>query len=141
MTLRRDWSDARQKIEDSGPSCRLCSIAGVKIDAAHVMGRRYDRPRVEGSSTKVRYVHPDSVIPLCADQIVEGKVRRGCHSKYDAGEVSILAVLTLEEQIRAVEEAGGIELARRTIDAPDYSKEIRRARVEQERSRIREERS
>jgi hypothetical protein len=140
MNPRRDWSDARRKIEDEG-RCRLCSATGVKIDAAHVLGRRYDRPRVEGSSTKVLYVHPDSVVGLCSDTVVESsvgpdgvsenRVRRGCHSRYDAGEVSILAVLTVDEQVRAVQDAGGIELARRRIDAPDYSNEIRAARAAQ----------
>jgi hypothetical protein len=137
MTVRRDWSDARRKIEDEG-RCRLCSVTGVKIDAAHVLARRYDRPRVAGSSTKVLYVHPDSVLPLCSDSVVESstgpdgvpenRVRPGCHTRYDAGEVSILAVLTPDEQLRAVQDAGGIELARRRIDAPDYRREIEEAR-------------
>jgi hypothetical protein len=124
MTVRRDWSDARRKIEDEG-RCRLCSATGIKIDAAHVLGRRYDRPRVEGSSTKVLYVHPDSVIPLCSST----PDRVGCHYRYDAGEVSILAVLTPDEQLRAVTDAGGIELARRRIDPTDYTKEICAARA------------
>ena len=123
MTPRRDWSDARQKVQDEG-RCRLCSATGIKIDAAHVLGRRFDRPRVEGSSTKVLYVHPDSIVPLCAST----PDRVGCHYRYDAGEVSILAVLTRAEQVRAVQDAGGIELARRRIDAPDYRPAIEQAR-------------
>ena len=131
MTPRRDWSDARQKVQDEG-RCRLCSAVGVKLDAAHVLGRRFDRPRVAGSSTKVLYVHPDSIVPLCSDQVVEdgqgSRVRVGCHYRYDAGEVSILAVLTPDEQVRAVQDAGGIELARRRVDAPDYRPAIEQAR-------------
>lgn len=124
MTVRRDWSDARRKVEDEG-RCRLCSATGVRLEAAHILGRRYDRPRVAGSSTKVLYCHPDSIIPLCGST----PDRVGCHYRYDAGEVSILAVLTPDEQIRAVQDAGGIELARRRIDAPDYRPEIQKARA------------
>lgn len=136
MTVRRDWSDARRKIEEEG-RCRLCSATGVKLDAAHILGRRYDRPRVPGSATKVLYVHPDSVIPLCHDQVVEAtdrdgrassRVRKGCHTRFDSGEVSILAILNPDEQVRAVQDAGGIELARRRIDAPDYREAIEQAR-------------
>lgn len=130
MTPRRDWSDARQKVQEEG-RCRLCSVVGVKLDAAHVLGRRYDRPRVAGSSTKVLYVHPDSIVPLCSDHVTDdNKVRPGCHYRYDAGEVSILAVLTPDEQVRAIQDAGGIELARRRIDAPDYRPAIEQARRE-----------
>lgn len=123
MTVRRDWSDARRKVEDEG-RCRLCSAVGVKLDAAHLVGRRFDRPRVEGSSSRVLYVHPDAIVPLCANTVVgnggDARVRVGCHYKYDAGDVSLLAVLTLDEQIRAVRDAGGIELARLRLDSPAY---------------------
>lgn len=125
MALRRDWSDARQKVEDEG-RCRLCSATGIKLDAAHLIGRRFDRPRVEGSSTRVLYVHPDSIVPLCANQVVEtggeARVRVGCHYQYDAGDVSLLSVVTLDEQLRAVQDAGGIELARLRLDRPAYRK-------------------
>lgn len=124
MTVRRDWSDARRKVDDEG-RCRLCSATGLPLEAAHILGRRYDRPRVEGSTTKTLYVRPSSIVPLCGST----PDREGCHSRYDSGEVSILAVLTLEEQLRAVEDAGGIELARRRIDAPDYENGIRAARA------------
>lgn len=119
MTVRRDWSDARRKVEDEG-RCRLCSAVGVKLDAAHISGRRFDRPRVEGSSSRVLYVHPDAIVPLCANTVVGDQVRTGCHYRYDAGEVSLLAVLTLDEQIRAVRDAGGIESARIRLDRPAY---------------------
>jgi hypothetical protein len=127
MTLRRDWSDARRKVDDEG-RCRLCSATGVRLEAAHILGRRYDRPRVEGSTAKTLYVRPASIVPLCGST----PEREGCHSRYDSGDVSILAVLTRAEQLQAVEDAGGIELARRRIDAPDYRGPIELARRESE---------
>jgi hypothetical protein len=84
------------------------------------MGRRYDRPRVEGSTTKVLYVHPDSIWVACSD----------CHRAYDAKEIGILPFLTLAEQVRAVQDAGSIESARRRLDAPDYRTAVRQARAE-----------
>jgi hypothetical protein len=70
------------------------------VEAAHVIGRANDRPKnLEGTRL---WVDPDAVIPLCRDH----------HTAYDSHELDVLAVLTLEEQLRAVEDAGGIELAR-----------------------------
>lgn len=130
MTPRRDWSDARQKIEAES-RCRRCLRGDVKLDAAHILGRRYDRPRVDGSTSKVLYVHPDSVIPLCADRIeANGTPVEGCHSLYDSKKIGILPFLTREEQIRAVEDAGAIEVARRRLDPLDYVDPIRNARIE-----------
>ena len=126
--IRRDWSDARQKVDDA-PGCRRCRRSDVRLEAAHVLGRIYDRPRVEGSTTKVLYVHPDSVIPLCPD----------CHRAYDAHEVGILERLEPAEQVRAVQDAGSIESARRRLDPLDYTPTMLTAReqviYEQERER------
>ena len=125
--IRRDWSDARQKVEDEG-RCRRClqpPSYDRKLEAAHVIGRRHDRPRVEGSTTKVLYVHPDSVVPLCATPQGDG-----CHQLYDAHRISLLPFLTLAEQVRAVQDAGSIESARRRLDPLDYTEEIRQARIE-----------
>lgn len=119
MTPRRDWSEARKKIE-SEARCRRCLRNDVPLDAAHVIGRSRDKPRVEGSTSRVLFVHPSSVIPLC----------RSCHAAYDLKEATILPFLTLEEQIRAVEDAGSIETARRRLDPLDYTEEIRQARIE-----------
>ena len=125
MSLRRDWSDARRKVDDEG-KCRACgrpSAYDRTLQAAHILGRRYDRPRVEGSRSKVFYVHPDSIVPLCSTPQGDG-----CHQLYDAHRLSILSVLSLEEQVRAVSDAGSIESARRRLDPLDYSDKIRRAR-------------
>ena len=120
--IRRDWSDARRKVEDEG-RCRRClrpPSYDRKLEAAHVIGRRHDKPRVEGSTTKVLYVHPDSIWVACSD----------CHRAYDAKEIGILPFLTLAEQVRAVQDAGSIESARRRLDPLDYTEEIKRARAE-----------
>lgn len=129
---KRDWSAARTKVEHA--ACRLCAPDENcgPVEAAHVIGRECDR--VEGPCrcghpiedhdaelgmcdhydmgggpcclnyrpAKALYVHADAVIPLGS----------GHHKQYDAHEVDVLPVLTLEEQVRAVEDAGGIELAR-----------------------------
>ena len=137
--IRRDWSDARRKVDDEG-RCRRCLRSDVRLEAAHVLGRRYDKPRVEGSTTKVLYVHPDSVIPLCGSTVsTSGVVTKGCHERFDHHEIGILGFLTPAEQIRAVQDAGSIESARRRLDPLDYSPPMLAAReqvvAEQEQDR------
>lgn len=126
---KRDWSAARAKVEHA--ACRLCAPdeSCGPVEAAHVIGRECDRPprcrvcngtgsdvswcaacRNKGFLMNVLYVDPDSVIPLGS----------GHHKLYDAHEVDVLPVLTLEEQIRAVEDAGGIELARQRTCPSQY---------------------
>lgn len=128
----RDWTEALYKVEDA--CCRLCD--DTRVDAAHVIARACDRPSkcewcggrgwlhaIEGAKpvtnchrcnatgyTSTLYVHPDSVIPLC----------RAHHTAYDDHQVDVLPVLTLEEQLRAVEDAGGIENARRRTAPSQY---------------------
>ena len=115
MGPRRDWRDARNKVEDEG-RCRLCHIARG-LEAAHVLGRRFDRPKL---GQKTLWVNPDSVVPLC----------RACHSEYDAHEVSILPRLTRAEQLQALKDAGTIEAVRRRTDPLDFARPIERARRE-----------
>jgi hypothetical protein len=138
---KRDWTAARAKVEHA--ACRLCAPDENcgPVEAAHVIGRECDRPnacgqcrgaglisngttfdgsdpyalgpcsRCHGSGvTTTLYVHPDSVIPLGS----------GHHKLYDAHSVDVLPVLTLEEQVRAVEDAGGIELARQRTCPSQY---------------------
>lgn len=134
MTVRRDWSEARQKVEAEG-KCRRCYRSDVRLEAAHVIGRAKDKPRVEGSTSRVLFVHPLSIVPLCGDRIEGDRSVQGCHSLYDRGEITILPFLTLEEQLRAVEDARSIEAARRRLDAPDYRDEIREARAKAKEAR------
>lgn len=100
---RRDWRDAMEKIW-SEPGCRACGSV-QNIEAAHTIGREHD-PRVEGGGY---YVQPDSVIPLC------GSLGNDCHGRYDRHELNILPYLTINEQLNAVDAAGGIERARRRL--------------------------
>jgi hypothetical protein len=89
----RDWTDARAKVEEEG-RCRRCH-GGRDLEAAHIIGRQHDKDAGY-------IVVPIRVAPLC----------RSCHRKYDDHELDLMPHLTLEEQARAVLDAGGIELAR-----------------------------
>lgn len=102
---RRDWRDARAKVDAEG-RCRHCLISRG-LEAAHVVGRRHDKPKREGS--KALWVNPDSIVPLCG---LEGQ---RCHARYDAHELDLIGHLTAEEEARAVLDAGGLELARQRI--------------------------
>lgn len=96
---KRDWSDARAKVDDEG-RCRINSGCMGSLEAAHVIGRKCDEPR--NFHGKTLYVHPDSVVPLC----------RRHHLMYDGHELDLLPYLTVLEQVRAVRDAEGIENAR-----------------------------
>lgn len=132
VKVERDWADARRKVEREG-TCRICGAPAT--DAAHVIGRECDRPKapdVEArlaqletlladgeihqavevaqappeTNAELLYVAPDAVWPAC----------RTCHDSFDGrpgtSRIDILHVLTLDEQARAVLDAGGVELMR-----------------------------
>lgn len=106
---KRDWTQARAKVEREG-RCRYCkSREGTngELQAAHVIGREHDRPpkHVLGDRPAVWLVFEQRTVPLCPF----------CHDAYDAHEIDLLPVLTLEEQVQAVRDAGGLELARRRV--------------------------
>lgn len=90
----RYWSDARVKVEREG-RCRLCpEVYGLQ--AAHTIARAHDeRVELEDGSCVI-YVDPDDIVPLCAQ----------CHSDYDSRRVSILEVLSEDEQAAAVSHVG-----------------------------------
>lgn len=103
---RRDWKQAREKCEREG-GCRVCGV--WPVEAAHVVGRAADkdtRPRKGGTWT----VMPQRVVPLCAEH----------HRAYDAGSFDLLPHLEIGEQMWAVSDAGGIELARRRLCPSQY---------------------
>lgn len=100
MTLRRDWADAREKVDTEG-CCRWCGQAW-NLETAHIIGRSRDE-RARGAS--IARVNPDTVVPLC----------RSCHALYDAGGLSLLGALTPQEEAAAVLAANGLEAARRRI--------------------------
>lgn len=84
---RRDWSAARAKVETEA-RCRVCKRSDRGLEAAHVMGRKYDQP--DGR------VLADDVVPLC----------RECHTAYDARRLRLLPYLTLAEQAAAARHVG-----------------------------------
>jgi hypothetical protein len=100
MGPKRNWKDARAKVELEG-ACRVCKTE-LCLEAAHVTGRRHDRPK---PGKKELWVDPVSVVPLC------GPFPEGCHGAYDRHEISILSVLETDEQVRAVEDLGSIDSA------------------------------
>lgn len=110
MGPKRDWSDARAKIDAEGGLCRVC--AAFSAEAAHIIGRSHDEPKTPGSKTL--YVKPERIVPLCCVP------DRRCHERYDAHALDLLSYLTLDEQVQAVRDAGGIESARRRLCPSEF---------------------
>jgi len=101
---KRDWTDARAKVEAEG-CCRICKRSDRKLEAAHVLGRQHDEPKVNkatGETLKELYVDPNRIVPLC------GPFPEGCHGDVDYNRVNLVHHLTIEEQVQAVRDAGGI---------------------------------
>lgn len=96
MTKRRDWREAREKVEAEA-RCRVCRTGG-RLEAAHVIPRSL-APGLDSNQAAA------NIVPLCPR----------CHSAYDLHELDLLPYLRLEEQIAAVSTAGGIGLAMRRI--------------------------
>lgn len=112
---KRDWKDARAKVEAEG-QCRVCGRSCC-LEAAHLTGREHDPKK--GS---VRYVRPESIIPLCGSQSPEWS----CHVEYDAHRLDLLSHLTLEEELRVVEDTGSLISALRRV-APNFMRESERS--------------
>ena len=112
---KRDWSEVTI---DAQTPCRVCGIEG-RTERAHVAPRKHDARKGKG-----RKVNPDSVVPLCGPALDP----QSCHYRFDHGELDLLPHLTLAEQLRAVEDLGGIELARKRTAPSDYHRAIRAAR-------------
>ena len=108
-TLRRDWREARRKLEREG-RCRVCGEGPWSIlEAAHTIGRQCDVEITGPGGGVSLYVHPDSIVPLCKTH----------HMEYDARKLDLLPYLHIHEQARAVEDAGGIERARLRLSGPN----------------------
>ena len=108
---RRDWSDARAKVE-SEEICRVCGRS-ICLEAAHIMGRVHDPQK---GQSKTRYVRPESIVPLCGSLAPEFS----CHVLYDAHQIDLLPYLTKEEQAQAVLDAGSIDSARRRLCPSEF---------------------
>jgi hypothetical protein len=106
----RIWSEEANEKREQG-YCLICGSTD-HLELAHITGRIYDRPRTPGSKTV--YVEPESVVLIC------GPFPEGCHGAYDRHELDILSHLYLPEQIRAVEDLGSIESARRRLCPSDF---------------------
>lgn len=140
-TVKRNWEDARAKV-DRERVCRACgwpNVPGraVRLEAAHVAGREHDKPKpcpvcwgegvltvefkeweVGGSchacaghgslTPNVLWVNPDDVVPLCGP----ATDTRTCHGLQHAHRLDLLELLSLPEQLRAVECFGSLENAR-----------------------------
>lgn len=115
--IRRNWTEAREKVEREG-HCRVCGAPEemAKIDAAHVIGTSNDAFDLDGTPrpSKCYKVEPVRIVPLC------GPHPAGCHGDYDAHRLDLLALLTKEEQAQAVLDAGSIESARRRLCPSEY---------------------
>jgi hypothetical protein len=102
--LRRDWTLARSKCDAEG-GCRNCGFP--RVEAAHIIGREHDsKPPLRGGvfAHPGYVVNPDRIIPLC----------RECHQGpqgQHAGRLDLLPLLTLDEQLQAVADAGSITQA------------------------------
>jgi len=114
---KRDWSAARAKVEEEG-CCRICEKTSdeVKLEAAHVLGREHDEPRTPGS--KVLFVNPLRIIPAC------GPFPAGCHGDIDHNRINLVHYLTLDEQIQAVKDAGGIAPAFMELAPVSHREEV-----------------
>ncbi len=110
--LRRDWRDAIRKIEREA-RCRVCGETR-DLEAAHIIGRVADPLVVGPRGGESRYVHPDAIVPLCG-----GFTDNFCHGAYDRREIDLLPYLHIHEQVRAVEDAGGILSALKRISGPN----------------------
>lgn len=102
----RDWTHARLKV-DTEDCCRLGRDENCEgpLEAAHIIGCDRDQFDSFGNPwTMKRWtVLASRVIPLC----------RRHHRLYDDHQVDVLPVLRIHEQIQAVVDADGLELARR----------------------------
>ena len=60
--VKREWSDALTKCHEEG-RCRVCGSSDIQV--AHVIGRKCDAELEGPRGGRYKYVHPDSVVPLC----------------------------------------------------------------------------
>ena len=104
VAKRRNWREARDKVEAEDYRCRVCR-SSFQVEAAHVIPRSL-APGVGNN------MGADNIVPLC----------RECHVEYDQHRLDLLPYLNMGEQVAAVRQAGGIALAyRRTANVRELS--------------------
>jgi hypothetical protein len=115
----RDWTDARAKVEEEG-CCRICKRTDRPLEAAHVLGREHDEPKIgaNGRPLKTLYVDPDRIVPAC------GPFPEGCHGEIHSHQINVVHHLTMDEQLRAVRDAGGIAPAWSLLARVEHREEI-----------------
>lgn len=121
---RRDWTDARAKVERAG-CCRVCGYASEMLQAAHIVGREHDEPTLRCTgcrSTRIAfrlcldcfeagrnptYVQGSMTLYVKPDRIWEACPR--CHRRYDPHTrglneepFDLLPYLTSEEKEQAL---------------------------------------
>lgn len=97
---KRDWRAALEKVQREG-KCRVCG-SRVRVEFAHLTGRKFDPLFGRHTNTPYLYVRPESGIPLCgpATDVTT------CHGKQHAGRLDLLPYLTNEEAASAVLDVG-----------------------------------
>ncbi len=110
--VKRDWKNAIRKVQVEG-RCRHCGETR-DLEAAHVIGRKHDAVLVGPRGGESIYVHPDSIVPLCG-----AFTDNFCHWEYDRRALDLLPHLHIHEQVRAVEDAGGILSALKRVSGPN----------------------
>lgn len=110
--VRRKWTDALIKTEREG-KCRNCAREratlvrmGRTLETVHLIGRTFDRVR-DG----VRYVDPDSTMPLCGPPTTTGT----CHNLFDSHTLNLWGHLKSRERTWVIDRVGEGQ-ARRKIE-------------------------
>jgi hypothetical protein len=124
--VRRNWAAARHKVELEG-KCRNCGTTDVHLEAAHILGRRADRrpplnwnEDLDGMWGEPFEVSPARIVPLCGPSGESSS----CHCRYDEHKLDLLPLLNEDEQLQAVADAAGIELARRRLLPSAYPSKV-----------------
>jgi hypothetical protein len=115
----RDWKEALEKVGEEG-ACRACGRSS-NLETAHVSGRKFDKPK---PGRKTLWVDPDDVVPLCGNFAYDDAHHFGCHARYDAHDLDLLPYLRTPEQVKAVQNYGSIELARRRLAPSLYREKV-----------------
>lgn len=111
---RRTWDSARAKVDSEG-ECRVCG-SQEQLEAAHILGRSHDAYTLGRlKRSKTWHVEPLRIVPLCGTFS-----NNECHRLVDEHKLDLLPYLELEEEVTAVRDAGGIELARRKLAPSAY---------------------